>query len=73
MPMTRRTGCLRCTPDRDGLSGANLTVVSGADGLGEIATGLMGRRLAIPDSLRGGIGQHPSDDGPDQIGLNASH
>ena len=56
-----------------GLSGANLTVLNGADGLGEIATGLVGQGLAIFDSLRGGIGQHPSDNVSDQIGLNASH
>lgn len=55
-----------------GLSGANLTVLNGADGLGEIATGLVGQGLAIFDSLRGGIGQHPSDDVPDQIGLAGS-
>jgi uncharacterized membrane protein YqiK len=54
-----------------GLSGANLTVLNGADGLGEIATGLVGQGLAIFDSLRGGLGQHPSGDGSDQIGLNA--
>ena len=36
-----------------GLSGANLTVLNGADGLGEIATGLVGQGLAIFDSLRG--------------------
>ena len=38
-----------------GLSGANLTVLNGADGLGEIATGLVGQGLAIFDSLRGGL------------------
>ena len=54
-----------------GLSGANLTVLNGADGLGEIATGLVGQGLAIFDSLRGGLGQHQSGDGSDQIGLNA--
>src|ERR1700739_4738493 len=54
-----------------GLSGANLTVLNGADGLGEMATGLVGQGLAIFDSLRGGLGQHPSGDGSDQIGLNA--
>ena len=53
-----------------GLSGANLTVLNGADGLGEIATGLVGQGLAIFDSLRGGFGQHQSGDGSDQIGLN---
>src|SRR4029078_9604985 len=54
-----------------GLSGAKLTVLNGADGRGEIATGLVGQGLAIFDSLRGGLGQHQSGDGSDQIGLNA--
>ena len=54
-----------------GLSGANLTVLNGADGLGEMATGLVGQGLAIFDSLRGGLGQHQSGDGSDRIGLNA--
>ena len=56
-----------------GLSGANLTVLNGAEGLGEMATGLVGQGLAIFDSLRGGLGQHQSGDGSDQIGLNAPH
>src|SRR5258705_4653273 len=55
----------------EGLSGANLTVLNGADGLGEIATGLVGQGLAIFDSLRGGLGQHQSGDESDQIGLTA--
>jgi flotillin len=54
-----------------GLSGANLTVLNGADGLGEIATGLVGQGLAIFDSLRGGLNHHEYGDGSDQIGLNA--
>ena len=54
-----------------GLSGANLTVLNGADGLSEIATGLVGQGLAIFDSLRGGLSQHSSENGSDQIGLNA--
>ena len=46
-----------------GLSGANLTVLNGADGLGEIATGLVGQGLAIYDSLRDSLGQHqPTED-----------
>ena len=56
-----------------GLSGANLTVLNGADGLGQMATGLVGQGLAIFDSLRAGLGQQPSGDGSDQIGLNAPH
>jgi flotillin len=54
-----------------GLSGANLTVLNGADGLGEMATGLVGQGLAIFDSLRAGLGQPQSGDGFDQMGLNA--
>ena len=46
-----------------GLSGANLTVLNGADGLGEMATGLVGQGLAIFESLRGGLGQGPDSDG----------
>ena len=45
-----------------GLSGANLTVLNGADGLREIATGLVGQGLAIFDSLRGGLDRQRSDD-----------
>ena len=56
-----------------GLSGANLTVLNGADGLGEMATGLVGQGLAIFDSLRGGLHQDQSGDGHDQIGINAPH
>ena len=55
-----------------GLSGANLTVLNGADGLGQMATGLVGQGLAIFDSLRGGLGQDRSADQSDQIGLTAS-
>jgi hypothetical protein len=36
-----------------------------------VATGLVGQGLAIFDSLRGGLGQHRSGNGSDQIGLNA--
>jgi hypothetical protein len=53
------------------MSGANLTVLNGADGLGQIATGLVGQGLAIFDSLRGELGQQPSGDGSEQVGLNA--
>jgi flotillin len=55
-----------------GLSGANLTVLNGADGLGEIATGLVGQGLAIFDSLRSGVGQRDAVDESEQIGLTAT-
>ncbi|MCW2688109.1 MAG: rane protein [Mycobacterium sp.] len=54
-----------------GLSGANLTVLNGADGLSEIATGLVGQGLAIFDSLRGGFGQPAPADGDGHLGLDA--
>ena len=39
-----------------GLANANVTVLNGSDGLGEIAAGLVSQGLAIFDSVRGGIG-----------------
>ena len=38
-----------------GLAGANLTVLNGADGIGEIATGLVSQGMTIFESLRGGM------------------
>ena len=46
-----------------GLSGSYLTVLNGADGLGQVATGLVGQGLAIYDSLRGGLDRQRADDG----------
>src|SRR6195256_344958 len=57
----------------EGLAGANLTVLNGADGLGEIATGLVGQGLAIFDSLRSGLGPHGSGDGSGELEAPASH
>jgi len=54
-----------------GLSGANLTVLNGADGLGQMATGLVGQGLAIFESLRGGLGQGPSENGSEHVRLTA--
>ncbi|MFF9482240.1 flotillin family protein [Streptomyces sp. NPDC014733] len=39
-----------------GLSGANVNVLNGADGLGEIAAGLVGQGLTILDSVRRNLG-----------------
>src|SRR5262249_2860745 len=39
-----------------GLTNANVTVLNGADGLGEIAAGLVSQGLAIFESVRGGLG-----------------
>jgi uncharacterized membrane protein YqiK len=38
-----------------GLSGANLTVLNGADGVGQTITGLVGQGLAVYDSLRSSL------------------
>jgi uncharacterized membrane protein YqiK len=46
-----------------GLSGANVNILNGADGLGDIAAGLVGQGLAILESVRKGIGS-ATPDGP---------
>ncbi|GHB68315.1 flotillin family protein [Streptomyces xanthochromogenes] len=54
-----------------GLAGANVNVLNGADGLGEIAAGLVGQGLTILDSVRqnlGGSGDRDSK-GPAQLSL----
>ena len=38
-------------------------MLNGADGIGEIASGLVGQGMAIFESLRGGIRQTDHDDG----------
>ena len=49
-----------------GLSGANVNIVNGADGLGEMAAGLVGQGLAILDSVKRGIADtsEPKKDDP---------
>jgi uncharacterized membrane protein YqiK len=42
-----------------GLKGANVSVLNGADGLGEIAAGLVSQGLTILDSVRKGVIQQP--------------
>jgi flotillin len=44
-----------------GLAGANVTVLNGADGLGEIAAGLVSQGLTILESVRRGVGAGPAD------------
>ena len=44
-----------------GLAGANVSVLNGADGLGEIAAGLVSQGLTILDSVRKGM---PGQSGP---------
>ena len=44
-----------------GLSGANLTVLNGAEGLSEMASGLVAQGKAIFDTLRGGVIDYDDD------------
>jgi flotillin len=44
-----------------GLSGANVNVLNGADGLGEIAAGLVGQGLTILESVRKNLGTPEGD------------
>jgi flotillin len=53
-----------------GLQGANVTVLNGSDGLGEIAAGLVSQGLTILESVRRGVGVPPVD-GSDKNGPNA--
>jgi flotillin len=46
-----------------GLAGANVNVLNGADGLGEIAASLVGQGLTIFDSVRRNLGA-PAEDAP---------
>jgi flotillin len=43
-----------------GLSGANVNILNGADGLGELASGLVSQGLAILDSVKKGLGDSSS-------------
>jgi flotillin len=45
-----------------GLSGANLTVLNGAEGLGQMAAGLVSQGVAIFDALRGEVIDYDSGD-----------
>jgi uncharacterized membrane protein YqiK len=47
-----------------GLQGANVSVLNGADGLGEIAAGLVSQGLTILDSVRKGVVQQPEGENP---------
>ncbi len=47
-----------------GLQGANVSILNGADGLGEIAAGLVSQGLAILESVRRGVGVPGVDGDP---------
>ena len=60
-----------------GLAGANVNVLNGADGLGEIAAGLVSQGLTILDSVRGNLsgadpdGRRPGDEVKNLLQLQA--
>lgn len=47
----------------NGLQGANINVLNGADGLGQIAAGLVSQGLTILDSVKSGLGQTVEQNG----------
>jgi flotillin len=56
-----------------GLAGANVNVLNGADGLGQIAAGLVSQGLTILDSVKRGISDQPSAPDAEQIAIEAEH
>jgi uncharacterized membrane protein YqiK len=44
-----------------GLAGANVSILNGADGLGEIAAGLVSQGLSILEAVRNGVGASSAD------------
>jgi uncharacterized membrane protein YqiK len=55
-----------------GLNGANVNILNGADGIGELAASLVGQGLTIFESIRRGVGQSDVDDfEPDRAELPA--
>jgi len=46
------------------LAGANVTMLNGADGLGDVATGLVGQGLAVYDTLRRNLAAAPAPTEP---------
>jgi hypothetical protein len=51
-----------------GLAGANVNVLNGADGLGEIAAGLVAQGLTILDSVRQNLDGQNSDNRSEKTG-----
>jgi flotillin len=44
-----------------GLANANINVLNGADGLGQLAAGLVGQGLSIFESIRSNLGEYDED------------
>ena len=54
-----------------GLSNANLTVLNGAEGLGQVAAGLVSQGMTIFDALRGGVIDSDEEDGVAPVNGNS--
>ncbi|HEY6526717.1 MAG TPA: SPFH domain-containing protein [Solirubrobacteraceae bacterium] len=48
-----------------GLANANINVLNGADGLGQLAAGLVGQGLSIFESIKSNLGEYDDEDGYD--------
>ncbi|MGZ4169687.1 MAG: flotillin family protein [Solirubrobacteraceae bacterium] len=61
-----------------GLANANINVLNGADGLGQLAAGLVGQGLSIFESIKSNLGEYDEDDdegpasAPPQLSGNSS-
>ncbi len=51
-----------------GLANANISELNGADGLGQLAAGLVGQGLSIFDSIKSNLGDCAEDDDEDDGG-----
>ncbi len=54
-----------------GLANANVTVLNGAEGLTEVASGLVAQGRAIFDALRGTVDYYDDEDGTPPIATNS--
>ena len=52
----------------EGLQGANLTVLNGSDGLGELISGLASQGIALYETLRAGVGSRDAEGAPSTNG-----
>jgi uncharacterized membrane protein YqiK len=55
----------------NGLAGANVSILNGADGLSDLAAGLVGQGMTILESVRRGLGAATPDGAPDALPVQA--
>ena len=49
-----------------GIEGSKLTILSGTNGVNEVATGLVAQGLSIYETLRGAVGHSPNGQPPNE-------